>query len=212
MPSDPVRHWRRRRLRGRLFWLAASLITGATLLCFRHALPPTEVRGVPVDLGPSKGPIHRLFGTPSAPSEASPGATADTAQMDLETDLLGPLDFLREHGAWCGDPAPEVSASGALSEAAIRQATWLARTGVRKHHTPGSPHGPTPKVRASKTGYTGAVGEVIAWGQRRGQTVMDGWEASPDHCHVVLDSNWTDVGCAYRDPVWVMLFGHTEPE
>lgn len=210
MPSDPVWLWRRRRLRARLSWLAVWLILGAALFGLHRLLPTKDVRGVPVDLGPSQGPIHRLFGTPSSPSEVSHEATADTGLAD--GDLLESLAFLRARGAWCGEGTSKVSASEALSEAALRQAAWLATSGVRRHHTPRSPHGSTPQARARNTGYTGAVGEVIAWGQQSPHAVMDGWEDSPDHCHVVLDPAWVDVGWAYRAPVWVMLFGHPEPE
>lgn len=212
MPSDPVRLWRRRRLRTRLSWLALLLFTGGALVALGRALPEREVRGVPVNLGPSPGPVHRVFGAPRSPDVGSAEATADTALGDADPDVLAPLDRLRERGAWCGPPAPEVRVSDPLSEAAARQALWLARSGVRKHQTPRSPHGPTPQVRARRSGYTGAVGEVIAWGQRNGQTVMDGWEGSPEHCPVVLDARWTEVGWGYHDPVWVMLLGQPEPE
>ncbi len=212
MPSDPVWLWRRRRLRVRLAWLGLLLFLAGVLITVGRALPEREARGVTVDLGPPTGPVHRIFGVPSSPSEGSAEPTADTALGDLDLDLNAPLDHLRQRGAWCGPSAPEVRVSEALSEAAARQAMWLAKSGARKHQTPRSPHGPTPQVRARRSGYTGAVGEVIAWGQRTGEAVMDGWEGSPDHCHVVLDARWREVGWAYHEPVWVMLLGQPEPE
>ncbi len=177
MGLDPLEQWqfRRRCARKTALWVCA--LTPVTLALLWPYLPQGEVRGVRVDLGLKALRGHRVFGNPSKLSEPGASETADTALDALDLDLLTPLDLLRERSTWCGEAVPALQHSEALTETAERQAVWLARSGERRHHTPRSPPGATPIQRAHNSGYRGPVGEVIAWGQRDGQAVMDGWEA-----------------------------------
>ena len=207
MDPDPITQWRAQRLRRRARALLPLVALCGTLALLWRYVPNEDVRGIPVDLGPLSSHDHRVFGTPPKPQEPRAEETAATALGHVTPDLLTPLDVLRERGTWCGEEAPTLRSSQTLSEAAQRQAMWLATSGVRRHTTPRSPSGETPQQRANHSGYTGSVGEVIAWGQRNGQAVMDGWEASPEHCPVVMDPAWVDVGWGMDDHVWVMLLG-----
>ena len=211
MALDPFEQWRTHRRRARGMALLICALTALTLVFLFPYLEQAEVRGVLVDPGPETSRDHQVFGTLSPSHKPQVQETADTALDPLSQDLLTPLDRLRDRHTWCGEAAPALQYSHSLTEAAERQAAWLAQSGERRHRTPRSPSGATPQQRATQSGYFGPVGEVIAWGQRDGQTVMDGWEASPTHCSVVMDPAWDDVGWAMEDHVWVMMFGTKPP-
>ncbi|GIJ47974.1 hypothetical protein Val02_48600 [Virgisporangium aliadipatigenens] len=67
-------------------------------------------------------------------------------------------------------------------------------------------------TRAKRAGYTGAIGENIAWGYRTAETVTKGWLDSPGHRANILNCKAKAVGVglarkADGTPYWTQVFG-----
>lgn len=85
--------------------------------------------------------------------------------------------------------------AGTLGRAARAHARDMRRRGYFEHRSPG---GSTPKIRARRAGYRGAlVGETIALsiGSRASAAaVVRSWLRSPGHRDVLLDPRMRDAG------------------
>jgi uncharacterized protein YkwD len=67
-------------------------------------------------------------------------------------------------------------------------------------------------TRAKRAGYTGAIGENIAWGYRTAETVTKGWLDSPGHRANILNCKAKAVGVGLArktdgTPYWTQVFG-----
>jgi uncharacterized protein YkwD len=67
-------------------------------------------------------------------------------------------------------------------------------------------------TRAKRAGYTGAIGENIAWGYRTAETVTQGWLDSPGHRANIMNCKATAVGVGLArktdgTPYWTQVFG-----
>ena len=72
--------------------------------------------------------------------------------------------------------------------------------------------GATFVTRAKRAGYTGAIGENIAWGYRTAETVTKGWLDSPGHRANIMNckAKAVGVGLARKSdgtPYWTQVFG-----
>ena len=75
-----------------------------------------------------------------------------------------------------------------------------------------STDGSTFLVRAKNAGYTGAIGENIAWGYRTPEAVVTAWMKSPGHRANILNCKAKAVGVglakkADGTPYWTQVFG-----
>ncbi len=91
-----------------------------------------------------------------------------------------------------------------LTKMALDKAKDMYNNGYFDHNSPtyGSPFDMMKKYGIS---YRYA-GENIAKGQRTPQEVMNGWMNSPGHRANILNANFTTIGVAYYNGVWVQEF------
>lgn len=102
---------------------------------------------------------------------------------------------------------PAVATSSALTQAALRHACDMTRSGLRGHQ--GS-DGSTPRDRVARAGYRSCLtAENIAWGQRDVVTVLNAWVASPPHLANIRQQRVQHIGLAQvgsgNASAWVMV-------
>jgi uncharacterized YkwD family protein len=92
----------------------------------------------------------------------------------------------------------------ALSAMALDKAKDMYHNRYFSHNSPtyGSPF---DMMRSYRISYSYA-GENIAMGQRSPQEVMNAWMNSPGHRQNILNPNYTKIGVAYYNGVWVQEF------
>ena len=129
--------------------------------------------------------------------------------------VLQQVNAARATGLRCGGDGP-LQRSAALTwnthlaRAAQQQADCLARHGPLVHTGPrGEPLG----TRVIAAGYRHArVGENLAAGQDGVGGAVRAGEASPSHCHTLVDPRFTETALACAtgpdgEPFWVLLLG-----
>jgi uncharacterized protein YkwD len=129
---------------------------------------------------------------PSAAPAAAEGAR-------IAGEVLRLVNAVRARGARCGStafgPAPPLKLNERLTRAAQVQASEMARYRYLAHE---GRDGSTPGVRATRAGYAWrTVGENVAAGAESAEDVVRGWEKSPDHCHNLMDRDFTEMGIAF---------------
>ena len=104
-----------------------------------------------------------------------------------------------------------LQANQALEKAAQSHALWMSEHKSLTHFPPQG--GPSDRVKAF--GYTGPVGENIAWNYTNERDVFDGWMRSSGHRANILGSRWVNVGFGVADAspgdpsdkYWCVIFG-----
>ncbi|WP_372632898.1 CAP domain-containing protein [Cohnella sp.] len=99
---------------------------------------------------------------------------------------------------------PLASTNATLTKMALDKAKDMYNNGYFDHNSPtyGSPFDMMKKYGIN---YRYA-GENIAKGQRTPQEVMNAWMNSPGHRANILSANFTTIGVAYYNGVWVQEF------
>ena len=137
--------------------------------------------------------------TQSAPTGPVSRDAGDQTQSAAEAQLLRELNAARAVGRTCGDRSmPAVGAltwNGYLAKSARAYAQDMATRNFFAHT---DPDGRQPQQRAEAAGYTGwtGIGENIIGGYALGETTA-AWLESPDHCKVLMDPAFREVGVAF---------------
>ncbi len=142
------------------------------------------------------------------------GATVQaSATSTAEGQLLTRLNQIRAAGVSCpGSGARPVAGALRLSDAhaasALRQAGYMARSGLVTHT---GPDGTTPRVRAASTGIQSvSVTEIVYLGSGLDtEAAMQWWLHSPVHCFYMTDGRYTTAGASVvrgsRGTAYVMV-------
>ena len=129
------------------------------------------------------------------------------------------LNAIRAEGGRCGNsefpPAPPLTRSAALDEAARRHAEDMATNSFLAHT--GS-DGSNPGDRATRAGYAwDVVSENVASGQTSADDIAATWLDSGGHCANLRDAKYTETGIAFalnpgdgRDIYWVQLYADSD--
>lgn len=133
-------------------------------------------------------------------AELSAPPAAEQADV-IASQVLSLTNAVRARGARCGStlhpPAGPLRRAKQLDLAAAIQANDMAESGRLAHE---GRDGSTPARRVERTGYTWqAVGENVAAGPQSAAEVVAGWEMSPEHCHNLMDPDFTELGVAYAE-------------
>jgi hypothetical protein len=81
------------------------------------------------------------------------------------------------------------------------------RHGYMGHGSP-DPNRRTLIQRIRLTGYDGrCFGEVVAWGYKTPEAVVEGWMNSPDHRAILVDRDLSEVGFSRVGDYWTGNFG-----
>ncbi|MGV1004375.1 MAG: CAP domain-containing protein [Candidatus Nanopelagicales bacterium] len=106
----------------------------------------------------------------------------------------------------------KVTVSKQLTYAARHHAADMGKKGYFAHESPNG-NGPGQRVTAAGFKWT-TVGEAIAAGPRTPEAVVAAWLNSPDHCEIIMDSSFRNIGLGYRKVAgsrygtyWVADFG-----
>lgn len=121
---------------------------------------------------------------------------ADEAGMAAQ--VLERVNVVRKAGHTCGGkqyaPAPPVTLSPVLTQAALRHAGDMAKQG-RLDHVGSDGRHLTERVSEASYDWT-ALGENIAAGQPDAAAVMGSWLESPGHCENIMGPQFTEMGIA----------------
>lgn len=124
-----------------------------------------------------------------------------------EEELLIAVNTFRQNGGNCGS-GPNQTADGLnwdflLEEIARVHAQDMDENDFFAHQ--GS-NGSTVGSRASELEYAfSTIGENIASGFTTVDAVMEGWINSSSHCELLLNDNFTEIGVARVNDIWVMV-------
>ena len=96
-----------------------------------------------------------------------------------------------------------------LRDAARAHSEDMAVRDFFAHRAPG---GSEPSDRAQAAGYTGPVGENIAYNAQTPEEVMEGWMNSPGHCRNIMDTSYVSLGVGLYvneagETWWTQVFG-----
>jgi uncharacterized protein YkwD len=128
-----------------------------------------------------------LSGCSSAITPASaPGPRSTPPAALSQSAILAAINGTRaRHGK------PPLRYSQKLEAAARSQANLMARKDQLSHNL-----GVTLRQRVTDAGYTGAVGENVAGGQRTLEQAIQGWLDSPAHRNTLLSTRFVEFGLA----------------
>ena len=141
------------------------------------------------------------------------GPVRASVSSTAEGQLLTRLNQIRAAGVSCpGSGARPVTGALQSSEphaaSALRQASYMARSGLVTHTGPG---GTTPRVRAASTGIESvSVTEIVYLGDGLdSEAAMQWWLHSPVHCYYMTDGRYTTAGASVvrgsRGTAYVMV-------
>ena len=144
--------------------------------------------------------------------DAVVGRESNGAVRERVIDLV---NAARGKGRRCGSerfaPAPPLSASRQLTEAAADHARDMARRNYFEHR---GRDGSQPKDRVLRSGYDPRLsGENIAFGPETAEEVVAGWLDSPGHCANIMEPRFEDIGIGVATGkkrgriYWVQTFG-----
>lgn len=135
---------------------------------------------------------------PSTPSQGSETGTVATSEYAAQV-----VSLVNQERAKNGLSALKAT-NATLTKMALDKAKDLYNNGYFDHNSPtyGSPFDMMKQYGIS---YRYA-GENIAKGQRTPQEVMNAWMNSPGHRANILNANYTTIGVAYYNGVWVQEF------
>ncbi|PRX74020.1 putative YkwD family protein [Cohnella sp. SGD-V74] len=151
-------------------------------------------------------------GKPSQPSKPSTGNNGNTgsgntgnsgSEVSNSAFATQVVTLVNQERAKAG-LKPLASTNAALTKMALDKAKDMYNNGYFDHNSPtyGSPFDMMKKYGIN---YRYA-GENIAKGQRTPQEVMNAWMNSPGHRANILSANFTTIGVAYYNGVWVQEF------
>jgi uncharacterized protein YkwD len=135
------------------------------------------------------------------------------AASSAESQLLARLNELRAQGVVCpGSGSRPVAGALKASEphglSALKQASYMAGSGVISHTGPG---GTTPRLRAASTGInTVSITEIVYMGSGLDpEAAMQWWLHSPVHCFYMTDVRYRTAGASVvrgsRGTAYVMV-------
>lgn len=129
--------------------------------------------------------------------------------VDVKAGILADLNALRSRGCDCGTdtikPVTQVKWNDSLANAAAAHAMDMYN---KKYFAHVSPQGITPDEWAAQQGYNAvSLGEDIAENYNSVSATISAWQQSPEHCTVMMDSVYREVGAARYGNYWVMLMG-----
>lgn len=148
---------------------------------------------------------------PSLPieeEERKEDTNISTQEDKFAQDAVIEVNKIRQKGIRCGNQnrsaVPKLQWNKQLAAAAQRHAEDMSRKGFFAHQ--GS-DGTKVGARVTATGYQWrAVGENIADGYTSTQAVMAAWKDSPSHCKNMMNKEYTEMGLARVDDIWVQVF------
>ncbi len=141
------------------------------------------------------------------------GMVQASATSTAEGQLLTRLNQMRAVGVSCPGSgvrpvAGALQSSDAHAASALRQASYMAQSGLITHT---GPDGTTPRVRAASTGIRSvSVTEIVyLGGGLDSEAAMQWWLHSPVHCFYMTDSRYTTAGASVvrgsRGTAYVMV-------
>ena len=144
--------------------------------------------------------------------------TGAAAPSSAEGQLLSRLNEVRAQGVTCPGSgtrpvAGPLDPSDLHAASALKQASYMAQSGVISHTGPG---GTTPRVRAASTGIRSvSVTEIIYMGSGLNpEAAMQWWLHSPVHCYYMTDQRYTIAGASVvrgnRGTAYVMVLTTTK--
>lgn len=130
------------------------------------------------------------------------------SETDVNRDLLlFHLNQLRAQGCLCGDvetpPAAPLKWNTQLSNAAQEHSEDMYLNNFFDHV--GS-NLSTLDLRVSNTGYLWILlGETIARGNFNEGSVINAWKNSPDHCRIMMSTEFIEIGAGKKGNYWTMV-------
>lgn len=130
-------------------------------------------------------------------------------QHDPSFELLPLVNKLRATGCTCNGsympPVGPVSWNATLEKTAKVHAADMAKNNYFSHY---SRSGLDIGVRAEKLGYDWqTIGENLAQGYYQPKLVLQAWIESAEHCELLMNGKFTEMGAALRGEYWVQHFG-----
>lgn len=134
-----------------------------------------------------------------APKPATPSNNNGATQSSFASQVV---TLVNQERAKAG--LSPLSSDASLANVALVKAKDMYNNNYFDHNSPtyGSPF---DMMKSFGISYRYA-GENIAKGQRSPQEVMNAWMNSPGHKANILGSNFTKIGVAYYNGVWVQVF------
>lgn len=164
---------------------------------------PAKPQPVPVKPQPTT-PVKPQPTTPAKPQPTTPakpdsGSQQGTTQSAFASQVV---NLVNQERAKAG--LKPLASDSALTAMALDKAKDMYNNGYFDHTSPtyGSPF---DMMRSYGIRYSYA-GENIAKGQRSPQEVMNAWMNSDGHRKNILSPNFTKIGVAYYNGVWVQAF------
>lgn len=124
-------------------------------------------------------------------------------------EMLQAVNQVRKSGARCGDEsmpaAPPLIWDSRLEVAAEGHAADMAKYGYLSHR---DREGRDTGERVRVAGYAWrVVGENLARHQNSVDQVIGDWLESPNHCRMLLDPGFVEIGASQAEGYWVQVFG-----
>ncbi|MDX1686079.1 MAG: CAP domain-containing protein [Saprospiraceae bacterium] len=128
--------------------------------------------------------------------------------QSLNDQFLTKINDLRSHGCYCGDPVGRLTFNSLLRESAFAYAKEMAQNGYFSHT---DRSGGNVARRVDATGYRWlSVGENLAINQDNIAEVFEDWLNSPEHCWMMMDGRFLEMGLARYENTWVLHMGRPE--
>lgn len=159
--------------------------------------PPTTKQ--PAAPKPSAPTTQQPAPKPSTPSNPQTGSSQTAATSQFASQVV---TLVNQERAKAG--LSPLSADAALNNMALVKAKDMYHNNYFSHNSPtyGSPF---DMMKSFGISYRYA-GENIAKGQRSPQEVMNAWMNSSGHRANILSKNFTKIGVAHYNGVWVQVF------
>jgi uncharacterized protein YkwD len=139
------------------------------------------------------------------------GPASETSSTDhvFAQDFMTYVNEVRRTGCTCEgkkmSPVRTVQIHPKLETTASLHANQMLRYKFFEHYSRG---GMDIGERAHKVGYAwSTIGENLARGQASIPEVINAWIRSPEHCRVLMNPKFKDMGAARVGPYWVLHLG-----
>lgn len=131
------------------------------------------------------------------------------SDAQIKTDILKEVNVLRQKGCTCAGekmaPAGKVSWNVTLEKSAYIHAKDMLDKRYFSHY---DQKGRDIGQRAEDAGYNWrSIGENIAEGQKNVAEVIEDWLNSYEHCTLIMNPKFKEMGVSKVGPVWVQHFG-----
>ncbi|MEL6986441.1 MAG: CAP domain-containing protein [Bacteroidota bacterium] len=132
-----------------------------------------------------------------------------SAQHNPSFDLLKLVNDLRAEGCYCNGiyqaPTGSVEWNATLEKSARVHASDMERNNFFSHY---SRNGKDIGDRLDAIGYDWkVVGENIAQGYYKAPEVLQAWIDSPEHCELLMNPKFKEMGASLVGEYWVQHFG-----